>query len=814
MRKAAYVLAAVVATILLLLLVLPRVVSLDALRPRLVAALEEKTGRKATLSRLSLSLFPGAGVKAHDLSLSGDPGHESEKLLEVPEAEIRVQLLPLLSGRVRFTRIVLSKPSILLRSYPDGTTSLTDLSRRASQPDPEAPRAPSDPGPEVSIGSIDIRDARVALRLSDEGGREKVWDFGAVNARFGREGESGYRFDVATTIAGAVRGHVAAAGTLLRERGTSGPFLLSARGDLFRQDFTVEGRVVPDGKYPDLDLTLSLPKIRLDDLAEAFPDPPAALADARPEGYAAISAKLSGTPDALGFEVDADLAKAGWTVQPGMQKFIDMPCTLVLQGHRFPDQLILSNAELRFPPLLVIAHFSTTPSTGAYEWTASSRIASLSEFAKSRGDLLESWSPTGRLTASGRGSKAGKESPSVWTAGIDLGEVGFQKRDARLDFRSLEGHLGLSPGVVEFSPLAGLLNGQRFSLRGKLAQGDTPAGPLELKMSYFDLDALFPGGDHGKKGGTKEAASGGADKDGKKNGQKVAFLANLAIDAGKARGIEFRDLTGRVRFEKGVHSFENLRAKVFGGEASATGRLSTLGDSPDFRMTVALKNVEASELLGRKTSLKDFVSGPVSMNGEIGGRTRDFVEFSRTAKGEGALSLTGGKIRGIDLAGEAAKLAGLSFALPPAPVRETPFQSFRADFRIADGKIRTDSLRIDSDRFGLDGSAAVGFDKTIDLVGTLRLPPSLSGKVQGGAGKYLVGPGGRIEIPLVLSGRLSSPAMAINTKELAKGAASRAVRGLLEKVPGLDNGAAGQSPADEPGKAIRGVIERFLPGRK
>jgi hypothetical protein len=128
------------------------------------------------------------------------------------------------------------------------------------------------------------------------------------------------------------------------------------------------------------------------------------------------------------------------------------------------------------------------------------------------------------------------------------------------------------------------------------------------------------------------------------------------------------------------------------------------------------------------------------------------------------------------------RLSGLTAFLPPAAVKETPFSKLSADFRIGDGKIRTDALRLDSERLGLEGTASIGFDRTIDFVGVLRLPPLLSGRVLGTVGKYLPGPGGRIGIPIVVSGGLTSPAIAVNSGALARGAAAggNAIRGLLD----------------------------------
>lgn len=826
MRKAAFVVTAFLAGVLLLVIGLPRIVSLEGMRPRIVAALEAKTGRKATLSGVSLSLFPGIGVRVRDLSLSGDPGHESEKLVDVPEAEIRMAIRPLLSGRVEFTRIILSGPAILFRKYADGTTSFTHLSAKLSQ----QPAQPSDndaDAPRFSLDTLELRGAKLALRMRGRDGKESAYDIGDVAARI--EGAGGQRtgFDVSARVDGALQGHVGLSGRLERERAGEGPFLLEADGDLFRQDFSVSGKIAPGEGGPELDLLLSMPKARLGDLPGMFRQPPAALVDARPDGIASLSARLSGTPDALGFEIDADLEQAAWTVRTGLQKFIDMPCTVVLQGHRFPDQLILSNAELRFPPLLLIGNLSAVPSTGAYEWTASSRIASLEEFARSRGELLRRWSPEGRLTASGKGARGGRTTPATWEVGIDLGGVGFRSEPSRVECRSLDGHLALTPGMVEFDPLSGLFNGQRFTLRGKLAQGDTATGPLELKMAYLDLDKLFPGVDHGRKAPGKNEKGAGREEAARNGKQKIAFRANLSVDAGRARGIDFRDLSGRIGFEKGIHSFEKLNAKVYGGELSATGRIDARKADPELAARIALRDVEAAQILSGKTRLGEFVSGPVTLDVDLDAGIRDFAAFSATATGRGSVSVTGGKIRGIDLPGEAARLAGFSSVLPAAPVRETAFRKLSGDFRIGGGKIRTDGLKIDSDRFGLDGSAAIGFDKTVDFVGTLRLPASLAGRIRGTAGKYLAAPGGGIEIPLVVSGALTSPAMAIDSAAMARGIARGAVRGILDMVPGVlsppapavppDARGAGNeapAPADDGKKVLRGLFNLFEKGNQ
>ena len=87
-----------------------------------------------------------------------------------------------------------------------------------------------------------------AMRKTPEGW--KIYDITVENVRLHGEGQREFirlkpvvNQYMRTKAPGHIRGvafkNVAVAGTLRRERGTSGPFLLSARGDLFLQDFVV-----------------------------------------------------------------------------------------------------------------------------------------------------------------------------------------------------------------------------------------------------------------------------------------------------------------------------------------------------------------------------------------------------------------------------------------------------------------------------------------------------------------------------------------------------------------------------------------------
>src|SRR4030067_142204 len=98
---------------------------------------------------------------------------------------------------------------------------------------------------------------------------------------------------------------------------------------------------------------------------------------------------------------------------------------------------------------------------------------------------------------------------------------------------------------------------------------------------------------------------------------------------------------------------------MYGGDVARSGRLGLGAPSPDFRVKVAVKDLAAEEILSRKTTMKDFLSCPVTLSAEIGGGMKDFADFSRTGAGSGSVKIAGGKIKGVDLLATAAGLAGL-----------------------------------------------------------------------------------------------------------------------------------------------------------
>jgi uncharacterized protein involved in outer membrane biogenesis len=838
MRKAAIVLAVVLLVFVVLILLIPRLVSVESLKPRLVAALEEKTGRKIDLSGLSLSLFPGIGVKVAGLTVSGDARHPGERLLSVPEAEIRLAIAPLFSRRAEFTKVILRRPEIRFRKYRDGTHSVTDIvNRRVGEKKPAAapPAGKKEEGVAMVLGAVSIEEAKLFLRLEGKDGAETRWEISPFTVLLSGIGDRRNDFEIRTRIGGLVRGEVSFAGYLSRVQGGKtgrGASAIHGEGMLFGQKVSVAGEIYVVEEPPAVDLAISFPGIELDKIPEILKDPPDLLTQARLTGVIPLSVKVTGSIKSPGFEVRADLTRAGGTLHadPELRKHIGTPCTIMAKGSYAAGRLHLSSAEFLLSPLSVTASAVLHTGTGAREWAASAKISSLAVLGTIRGaGPLSKWSPEGSLTAAGKGKREKSAAKETYEGKVDIGEVGFRVPERGIDLRKLTGKIALTSRAVEFSRLSGLLNGHRFSLDGNTSLGPATTGQADLRMAYLDVDALFPSREERDKEEEKEASPGKPAKE-EREKREVAARVRVAIDAGKARGVEFTDLKGLVRYEKGNLHLDSVTARMYGGDVAISGLVGLASPAPDFQIKVALKDLAAEEILSRKTSLKDFLSGPVSLSADLSGGMKDFADFTSTATGAGSIKVTGGKIKGLDLLSAAAGLAGLSSLVPGATTTrreaakgETPFSDLSASFRVEGGKIRSESLRLVSDKLGLAGKVAVSFDRTLDFRGVLRLSREMSERVRGKAGTFLVGQNGEVEIPLVMSGPLSSPAVTLDTAALAKGAGERLLKGLTEKISrrsdsSVADNAAKEAPAktserQEPMKEVEGLFRKFLPGK-
>ena len=130
-RRALIALAAVIAlAILALAIALPRIAASEAVRARLVEAVQEATKREFTVKGVSAGLFP-PHLELTEPALAGDADGPSAA---ARSAQLRLAVLPLLARVVVVRSLVVEEPH--LHVLRDGSGRSVPASRRS----PSAPR--------------------------------------------------------------------------------------------------------------------------------------------------------------------------------------------------------------------------------------------------------------------------------------------------------------------------------------------------------------------------------------------------------------------------------------------------------------------------------------------------------------------------------------------------------------------------------------------------------------------------------------------------------------------------------------------------
>jgi hypothetical protein len=129
--------------------------------------------------------------------------------------------------------------------------------------------------------------------------------------------------------------------------------------------------------------------------------------------------------------------------------------------------------------------------------------------------------------------------------------------------------------------------------------------------------------------------------------------------------------------------------------------------------------------------------------------------WKKTLSGTGKFAVRNGHLPGVNLAGavqSVAKMAGVG--------GDTPFSVLEGDINIADQRVNSKQIHLDSSAGIVDLRGSVGLDSTLDYQGSVTVNPSSalgSGAVGGIVGGLIGSRVGKITVPLALGGTIESP---------------------------------------------------------
>jgi uncharacterized protein involved in outer membrane biogenesis len=355
-------------------------------------------------------------------------------------------------------------------------------------------------------------------------------------------------------------------------------------------------------------------------------------------------------------------------------------------------------------------------------------------------------------------------------SGVTLAMSGWKDPIA---FRT--GRFTLSGGKLDAQFVADLATAADIKGTVDVPDFEHPQVNFEMSSSQLDIDKLIDVAGSGPSGGPEPAAAPrtastppkpGAAKTGAKPAATKPGASKPAApaEAGEliAKGhINIEKITtkpymvGPANVEMRIYTDRAelwpISIGMYGGTLQLSSRVDRVTDPARFTANVQMRNLDVAKVLDATPAARGKVDGTGELDLQLLGNLSD--AWKKTLSGTGKFAVRNGHLPGVNLAGAAEsvmKMAGVGGS--------TPFTVFEGDINIADQRVSSKLIHLDSSAGVVDVHGSVGLDSTLDYEGTVAVDPMAAlGKVGGMVGGLVGGHTGKISVPFSLGGTIADP---------------------------------------------------------
>ena len=193
---------------------------------------------------------------------------------------------------------------------------------------------------------------------------------------------------------------------------------------------------------------------------------------------------------------------------------------------------------------------------------------------------------------------------------------------------------------------------------------------------------------------------------------------------------------------------------MYGGTLQISSRVDRVTDPARFTANIQLRNLDVAKVLDVSSSARGKMGGTGELDlPQLGGSLS--AAWKKTLTGTGKFSVRDGHLPGVNLAGAAEsvmKMAGVG--------GDTPFSVLEGDINIADQRVSSKQIHLDSSAGIVDLRGSLGLDGTLDYQGTVQVNPASAlgaSKVGSVVGGLIGSRVGKITVPFALGGTVESP---------------------------------------------------------
>jgi uncharacterized protein involved in outer membrane biogenesis len=316
------------------------------------------------------------------------------------------------------------------------------------------------------------------------------------------------------------------------------------------------------------------------------------------------------------------------------------------------------------------------------------------------------------------------------------------------------GQVTLAGGKMDAQFVADLAKASDIKGTLGIADIEKPQVNFELSASQLDIDKLIAvaGGQSSSAPATpaqaKPAAPAGPSELVAHGHINIEKITTKPYAVGPAN-VEIRVYTDRAELWP-------ISIGMYGGTLQISSRVDRVTDPPRFTANVQMRNLDVAKVLDVTPSARGKVSGTGELDLQLLGNLSD--AWKKTLSGTGKFAVRNGHLPGVSLGSMVTSLvksAGMG-----ALGGDTPFTVLEGDINIANQRVSSKLLHLDSPAGVVSLSGSVGMDSTLDYQGTATVNPAAvvgSGAAANIVGGLIGSRVGKITVPFNLEGTIESP---------------------------------------------------------
>jgi hypothetical protein len=192
---------------------------------------------------------------------------------------------------------------------------------------------------------------------------------------------------------------------------------------------------------------------------------------------------------------------------------------------------------------------------------------------------------------------------------------------------------------------------------------------------------------------------------------------------------------------------------MYGGTLQISSRVDRAANPPSFSATVQMRNLDVAKVLDVSPAARGKMGGMGELNLNLLGGLSD--AWKKTLSGTGKFAVRNGHLPGVNLAGAAQSLAKMG-----GVGGDTPFTVIEGDLNIAEQRVTSKQIHLDSSVGAVDLRGSVGLDGSLDYQGQVVVNPGAvagSGVVGSIVGGLISSRVSKITVPIALGGTIESP---------------------------------------------------------